>query len=458
MSNRTATKIAGLLVWRTLPCQKSDLELGFCIGRCSSVVASPTSCLIGDAMQRTIFLLDDTSDALSELLERKPDVGAFAASPLAFTAADDPAIADLRALPGVIGVDFVGERVFNLLHGLDHVALLTTGYHPSWSVGGVSPGDAYPVVSPDRGGGLPRTAGSAGCASVNISLEPDGPVYQATRPGDAVNHMTKYLSTRTVPVVAAGNSHDGTHEFETVSPWAEPNWVLSVGATEDREATKIASYSGRGFGSYPDVGPDILAYGASALDPNKLGTSFAAPRVAYMIALCTAWLFQVQANFLRLTQRHFGVPLIGVAIVDLDGEVRGDPEPTYPAMPVFHVAPTSEVELVDAMNAHGRWVVGPAEAKNLLLAAADAHGRDPLTNIPCITHASLMNFVSELDVARLFGILSGIEQTELRAGGSPLFSANTVSALDGYFEETFPRWLWRISDRSSQMVFGRRPS
>ncbi|HMF55819.1 MAG TPA: S8 family serine peptidase, partial [Pyrinomonadaceae bacterium] len=130
---------------------------------------------------------------------------------------------------------------------------------------------------------------------------------------DPVNIATKILTDRGINVVfSAGNTGPGLH---SLNPYAVAPWVISVGATDERQ--RIASFSSRGdFGSalfHPTLvapGVNVVSLRASTLasvtgvtgiapgvDTQKLsagelpfyttasGTSFTAPQVAGTIAL-----------------------------------------------------------------------------------------------------------------------------------------------------------------------------
>jgi hypothetical protein len=135
-----------------------------------------------------------------------------------------------------------------------------------------------------------------------------------TAANDIVNLATAAASSRVLVVVAAGNC--GERDGDSMSAWARPQWVLSVGAVDDEDGTKIASYSSRG-----DPGPDLVAVGRSELDPRKRGTSFAAPRVTFLARLVVAAFCELGREVM-VAQGHapMGVPSIGYGIVDDFGD------------------------------------------------------------------------------------------------------------------------------------------
>lgn len=160
-----------------------------------------------------------------------------------------------------------------VLRGVEWAAQVALGLAPGFSVGGVEPGQEYPYAWDGPRG---TTAPAAVCAAVNMSLAPPGDHLLESRPDDAVNHATRYLSRWAVPVLPAGNNHFPDAAFETVSPWAEPEWVLCVGATSDPAGEREWPHSARGSEGRPDVMPDVLAWGQDGLDEKGFGMSFAA--------------------------------------------------------------------------------------------------------------------------------------------------------------------------------------
>jgi serine protease AprX len=130
-------------------------------------------------------------------------------------------------------------------------------------------------------------------------------------PNDPVNVATKMLTDRGISVVfSAGNSGPG---MDSMNPYAQAPWVISVGATDSKG--RLASYSSRG--SFGSSGPSLVAPGTTVISlrtatapsvtgvlgiesGNDLanlsltqlpfyttasGTSFSAPQVAGAIAL-----------------------------------------------------------------------------------------------------------------------------------------------------------------------------
>src|SRR3712207_1127725 len=99
-------------------------------------------------MKRAVVLIDPAlflpvHAAISHLV---PAARLFATLPLMVLAEDEPAIREIEAIPGVLGIDDAGDWMLSLLTGLDHIALVLNQIHPEWMVGGVAPGEDYPTV------------------------------------------------------------------------------------------------------------------------------------------------------------------------------------------------------------------------------------------------------------------------------------------------------------------------
>lgn len=131
-----------------------------------------------------------------------------------------------------------------------------------------------------------------------------------TAANDIVNLATAAASGQVLVVMAAGNC--GERPGDTMSAWARPEWVLSVGAVADASGTRTASYSSRG-----NPGPDLVALGHSELDHQKHGTSFAAPRVSQLARLVVAAFCQLGREVM-VSQGAvpMGVPAVGWGVID----------------------------------------------------------------------------------------------------------------------------------------------
>lgn len=148
---------------------------------------------------------------------------------------------------------------------------------------------------------------------VNMSLGTIS-VEFPTAANDVVNLATAAASSQVLVVVAAGNC--GERVGDSMSAWARPPWVLSVGAVDDADGIAIAPYSSRG-----DPGPDLVALGRSELNPDKRGTSFAAPRVTFLARLVVAAFCELGREVM-IAQGHapVGVPSIGSGFIDDFGD------------------------------------------------------------------------------------------------------------------------------------------
>ncbi len=144
---------------------------------------------------------------------------------------------------------------------------------------------------------------------VNLSLGPNGDEYFGA--GDPLTIAQLAVSGTHLLVVAAGNTNG-----RPAQPWARAATVISVGATEDKAGKRLATYSPIGRNDDVRSGPDVVAYGASPFE-GEPGTSFAAPRVATLAAICQAAIAQLQRIWAVCSGRpNAGVPLVGVGMVD----------------------------------------------------------------------------------------------------------------------------------------------
>ena len=95
-------------------------------------------------------------------------------------------------------------------------------------------------------------------------------------------------------------------------------WVIAVGATRDPEGMELASYSSVGTAGIDESGPDVVAWGASAVDPSVVGTSFAAPRVASLCLVLYTAMLQLQTAISTFERGNpiEGIRLAGIGLVD----------------------------------------------------------------------------------------------------------------------------------------------
>jgi len=369
----------------------------------------------------------------------------FRATPFFLALAGDPGLQGITGLHGVVGVDALDDFLLGLLDGIDRAVWLMAGFDSEWAVGGVEEGEPYPAVYGAPGG---TVAPPARCAAVNLSLAPPKDHLLPTRPEDCVNHATRYLAGWAVPVMPSGNGHSAAARFETVSPWAEPPWVLCVGATADEAGDEEWEHSGRGTAARPDVMPDLLAWGQNPYLPDDFGTSFAVARVTAMLALARAWLLQVAANVDRLAGRPFGVPLVGVDVIDrgFAGDPGFDELQDWQALPVLEsTAPARALARLEELVAQ---LHHPSAARSILEAAARETSTGVGLSAPSLTLGRLEAFLDGLTaeaLARLLGVQAGT------TGGEPLFEAGTAGRLWVLVRGTMPVWQWDIETRVARM-------
>lgn len=227
---------------------------------------------------------------------------------------------------------------------------------------------------------------------------------------DVVNLATAAASSQVLVVIAAGNC--GKREGDSMSAWARPEWVLSVGAVDDAEGTIIAPYSSRG-----DPGPDLVALGRSELNQDIRGTSFAAPRVTFLARLVVAAFCELGREVM-IAQGHppVGVPSIGSGFIDDFGDEMWW-EPT--SATAFQALPLVGVH-VPAVAALVKYAVGtltvrntPALVREILISSAS-----PVLGAP--TGAAGAGFVNQdLVIDRLSAITGEELWTWFGTGPAP---------------------------------------
>ncbi|ROR93380.1 subtilase family protein [Salana multivorans] len=206
---------------------------------------------------------------------------------------------------------------------------------------------------------------------VNVSIGTTRVPYP-TAPNDIVNLATAAASAHVLVVIAAGNcgaAADDAATGDTMSAWARPDWVLSVGATRDEAGTVVADYSSRG-----GPGPDLVAYGASALNEAKVGTSFAAPRVSALARLVVAAFCELGRELMAARgEPAVGVPAVGFAIIDsFTDEIWDSPAAGagIQALPLVGVRPDVAATIAATTGASLRVRTTPAIMREVLLSAA----------------------------------------------------------------------------------------
>lgn len=398
-------------------------------------------------MSHSVVLVNPDSFIAADPAIRAAAVSArpMLASPFYFVDPDDPGLARVASVPGVVAVTVVDDDIAGIIVGVDRIITGIVGLLKDWDVGGVPLGGAYPS---EEGSCVGLTAPVALCAAVNISLVPPDDDVAPTLPTDVVNFATRALAAHAVPVVAAGNHHRRGAEFETVSPWAEPEWVLAVGATNDETGMAEWDHSARGTLTNPAVGPDVLTWGQDLLSQDWFGTSFAAARISGMVAVTAALLATVRANLDRIRGRDYGVPLVGVAVIDrgFDAPHRVRPRVDLGALPVYGVTHdaftgTNPALLGELAKALERPTI-PSAARVLVQTAAVATSKAVGTSAPSLTRAQLISWLSRLDVLTLCGLL-GLPVAAAPTGPA-MFDTVTVERLWTAVEDTMPLWQWNI--------------
>lgn len=364
----------------------------------------------------------------------------------------------LRAVRGVQGVERSSAQIDSLLEALDWVGGIVDRTQTP-PLGGVEEGDEYPTIE----GAIPgEFAGPAVYGAINMSIEPSDSALLPSIPDDSINHATKYLSAFTVPVVAAGNQHELGAEWETLSPWSEPDWVLSVGATEDDAVTTEAAFSGRSVRGGVHIGPDILAWGN--IDPSHgehpelhehpPGTSYAAARASFFVLMCRLYLLMVNANLARARGLPFGVPLVGWIQVDrFKPNVIAKPSRIVqiPALPVKAAEP-EEVEKLKDIDAEQ--LSDPSTAREMVKLIAQATRPSSNTSAPGLNWETLARFLNDVTAGSLKRLLAGSEAS-LGHGDAPSLMGRSIShILRDTLVATAPIWQWDLNHSRWRSDYG----
>lgn len=242
---------------------------------------------------------------------------------------------------------------------------------------------------------------SMGLSNVDIPFSPSDPVNIATK-----------AASRIVPVVvAAGNAYQRVDGRETMNPWAESPWVIAVGATDTSEGGNLASYSSVGTPDNPESGPMVVAYGQSGIsaDPRDQGTSFAAPRVASILAYMAQYC---------LTLRHFvqkdkggyveGIPIVGIGYIDegIELKERSLPLAALPRTGIDLDALKAVLSKLDQFGLRVHTWPTPQHLRQMLVASAE-----PLPDLA--PHEAGYGFVSYETTKRYLEQFSGADFASL---------------------------------------------
>jgi hypothetical protein len=266
--------------------------------------------------------------------------------------------------------------------------------------------DGYPVMT-----GAGQIAGDPGLdietpacrfVALNLSKQDEPGEFD---PGAPLSVATQVASKQLLVVIASGNEGERDEVDDTRSPWARAPWVLAVGASEDEEGTRLAPYSGR---SADGSEPQLVAWGASALDKSKLGTSFAAPRVIRETLVLATWLESLRyAVALARQQSPPGIPLVGEAMIDV-GE-PGWPSKQLP-LPAYPFVGVNQHALVEALVA-----LGP-DADGLDLAPTPGRLRNVLARSGRPLAKAGQRFVSPATTREYLAAFNGLDLAQVGLG------------------------------------------
>ncbi len=385
---------------------------------------------------------DRVADAIDELATVVSAIQVYEHIPIAVVSGDNVDEAALKHLSCVVGVETLTPDRRGILHGFDRAGAILGGRRHQWTVGGVEPGHPYPYV---EGQPIGVAAPPAVCAAINLSLGDRHDALVPTSPDDSMIHALDHVSDRTVCVVAAGNGHDPTYRFETLSPWAESDVVLAVGATDDEAGTIVAHYSARGGERRPGLDPDLLAWGLSAVATSERdrGTSFAAARVSGFIAVVRTWLSMLQAH---LRGDGTGVPLPGVFVIDT--EFIGAPRPyeppdPSPAIPLVATRPGA----IEALSALDGRLDTPAASRAVLIAAAASDS--PTSPSPSISEQRLLAWLEHADAGHVIAAIDGTAPPA--ATSESLFDPGIAVQISRWVRGAMAIWEWEIPSARGRM-------
>jgi len=111
---------------------------------------------------------------------------------------------------------------------------------------------------------------------VNLSITP-APTFWRKTPyeNEPIHAATKAAAEAgLVPIVAIGNSN---HKDGWINPWCWPEWIICVGAYDQRQGA-VAEFSSRGHAGEPMSWPDVIAQGVDVIGPYPTGKKKSAQR------------------------------------------------------------------------------------------------------------------------------------------------------------------------------------
>jgi Subtilase family len=396
-------------------------------------------------------------EASSHILGLDPSAQALTNVGLVSCELSERQLADLVSITGILGVTArsgawpVVEALERLLeiHGAAASAQIGAA-NDSSIVGGLTDGDPYPerLDEPANESSSSFPTRPAQMVVINMSLGPHNPEAPFDRL-DPVNVATTRAAERVVVTAAAGNSSQRADGRETMSAWAEAPWVVAVGATTAEDGDTLARYSSVGYAGLPDTGPDIVAWGSSTVDQRVRGTSFAAPHAALQVLVFAAAFETLRHCYERLAgQSVFGIPLMGVGLVDSDFRYERKDRIDARALPVIAV---NEQAFEDGLTEIDRVgitldpTVTPARLRFVLEASARAlppHGRHEVGYgfVGDDQTIAALEAMTAAHLADVFGDRTLTAEIREELGRYVLFDSAELPTLFEWTRRTAPAW------------------
>ncbi len=346
---------------------------------------------------------------------------------------------------------------------LNHIRANGTLPNEAWE-GGQWPAQAgYPRVSESDPSGVEMDVDRlievppAIMPVINLSLGPKA-AMEYLGAGDPVVLAQAALSGSHLLVVAAGNTGG-----MIAQPWARSDTLISVGATEDQAGKRLAVYSAIGEEDGEGSGPDVVAYGGPPFDGVDFlpGTSFAAPRVAQLAAVCQAAVAQLQRSWAVCSGRpNAGVPLVGVGIVD-ERQSSSRPRLDLPGLPFVGVVEAELHEKFWALIHDGielRFEINYAALKQAIVGSARIMtGYAPAeVGAGFVSLDGLIEWLSQRNLAEITELWSSTVLTDKHRGmleATLPFDADGLVLLAEFVIKSHPIWIYDLHhDRFSTNV------
>jgi hypothetical protein len=323
-------------------------------------------------------------------------------------------------------------------------------------VGGLWPAKAYPTFEPSSNlliRGKPsvlREADPAWIPVINLSIGPHREL--PVELNDPLRFALAAISPTHLAVVAAGNY--GPHS-DSMNPWALSEGVLSVGAMQD--AATLWSGSSRGSSKGSMKGPDVVASGTLS-NPDDIGTSYAAPRVAYLCLVCAAVIAELRCALLEIQGVMAGVPCQALAIIDIPAEATEIemnavvPYVDIPALPLLGL----RRELVD--ESFRRVALGANKDLGVPLSVLGDIVRKSASSLPgygpaevgngLVSEDGLLRYLSRLTMAEVVTWFVRDAILPDKLGCELAFDKNGLQQLASIVKMTRPLYLWDIRNRA----------